>query len=248
VRSQITSPTISLVIPAYNEAALLPRLLTSVHAARERFQGGADSIEIIVADNCSSDDTAAIALAAGCRVVRAEIRCIGAARNAGARSARGRLLCFVDADSQIHPDTFNVIAAHMDRGDIVGGATGVRPERWSVGIALSYALFIPVVAATRIDTGVVFCRRKDFETIGGYDESMKFAEDVRFHVDMWLLGRKRGARLVRASKAKAVFSTRKFNRFGEWHYLPIMFKAPWYLLNRRAGDTLAERYWYKPGR
>lgn len=239
---------ISLVIPAYNEAALLPRLLRSVHVARERFREGADRIELIVADNCSTDDTAAIALAAGCRVTRAEIRCIAAARNAGARAARGRLLCFVDADSQIHPDTFNVIAARMDRPDVIGGATGVRPERWSVGIALSYAMFIPIVAATRIDTGVVFCRRKDFETIGGYDETMKFAEDVRFHVDMWLLGRKRCARLVRASKAKAVFSTRKFDRFGEWHYLPLMLKAPWYLLNRRAGNTLAERYWYQPGR
>ena len=94
----------------------------------------------------------------------------------------------------------------------------------------------------------MFCRRKDFETIGGYDETMKFAEDVRFHVDMWLLGRKRGARLVRASRAKAIFSTRKFDRFGEWHYLPLIFKAPWYPLNRRAGNTLAERYWYQPGR
>jgi glycosyltransferase involved in cell wall biosynthesis len=248
VRSQITSPSISLVIPAYNEAALLPRLLASVHFARELFHGGADSIELIVADNCSTDDTAAIARAAGCHVVRAEIRCIGAARNAGARAARGDLLCFVDADSQIHPETFNVIAAHMSRADVIGGATGVRPERWSVGIALSYAMFIPVVAATRIDTGVVFCRRKDFETIGGYDETIKFAEDVRFHVDLWLLGRKRGARLVRASRAKAVFSTRKFDRFGEWHYLPLIFKAPWYLLNRRAGNALAQRYWYQPGR
>jgi glycosyltransferase involved in cell wall biosynthesis len=248
VRSQITSPSISLVIPAYNEAALLPRLLASVRVAAERFEGGADRIEVIVADNCSTDDTAAIALAADCRVVPAEIRCIAAARNAGARAARGELLCFVDADSQIHPDTFNVIAAHMRSADVIGGATGVRPERWSVGIALSYAMFIPVIAATRIDTGVVFCRREDFETIGGYDETMKFAEDVRFHVDMWLLGRKRGARLVRASRAKAVFSTRKFDRFGEWHYLPLMLKAPWYLLNRRAGNTLAQRYWYQPGR
>jgi glycosyltransferase involved in cell wall biosynthesis len=214
VRSQITSRSISLVIPAYNEAALLPRLLASVRVARERFRYGPERIEVIVADNCSTDDTAAIAMAAGCRVVRADIRCIGAARNAGARAAWGRVLCFVDADSQIHPDTFNVISGHMDRSDVIGGATGVRPERWSVGIALSYAMFIPVVAATRIDTGVVFCRREDFETIGGYDETMKFAEDVKFHVDMWRLGRKRGARLVRASRAKAVFSTRKFDRFG----------------------------------
>ena len=44
------------------------------------------------------------------------------------------------------------------------------------------------------------------ETIGGYDEAMKFAEDVKFHVDLWRIGRKRGARLVRAGKAKSIFS------------------------------------------
>ena len=87
------------------------------------------------------------------------------------------------------------------RPDVIGGATGVKPERWSVGIALSYAMFVPVVAATRIDTGVVFCRREDFETIGGYDETLKFAEDVRFHVDMWRLGRKRGAVTVQRSNS-----------------------------------------------
>ncbi len=86
------------------------------------------------------------------------------------------------------------------------------------------------------------------ETIGGYDEAMKFAEDVKFHVDLWRIGRKRGARLVRAGKAKSIFSARKFDKFGDWHYFPIMAKAPWYLLNQRAGDALAERYWYAPGR
>lgn len=83
---------------------------------------------------------------------------------------------------------------------------------------------------------------------GGYDERMRFAEDVRFHVEMWLLGRKRGAHLVRASSVKSIFSTRKFDKFGDWHYLPILIKAPWYLLSRRAGEGLAERYWYAPGR
>ncbi len=242
------SPSISLVIPAYNEAACLPRLLATVKVARERFRNGADRVEVIVADNGSTDDTVRIASDAGCRVTRAELRCIAAARNAGAAAACGEVICFVDAASQIHPDTFNVVSDLMDRPDVIGGATGVTPERWSPGIALTYAIFVVIVAATRIDTGLVFCRRADFETIGGYDEKMRFAEDVRFHVDMWRLGRKRGAHLVRARSVKSIFSTRKFDKFGDWHYFPILLKAPWYLLSRRAGEDLAERYWYAPGR
>jgi glycosyltransferase involved in cell wall biosynthesis len=239
---------LSLVIPAYNEAAFLPRLLATVKNAREQFRYGADKIEIIVSDNGSTDETIRIATDAGCRIARAEPRCIAAARNAGAAIARGEVICFVDSDAQIHPETFNVVYDFMQRPDVVGGATGVRPERWSVGIALTYAILVVVAAATRLDTGLVFCRRWDFVTIGGYDETMKFAEDVRFHADLWRIGRKRGARLVRASKAKSIFSMRKFDRFGDWHYFPMMAKAPWYLLNQRAGDTLAERYWYAPGR
>lgn len=241
-------PSISLVIPAYNEAAYLPRLLETVRIAKERFRGGADRIEVIVADNGSSDDTVAIALDAGCRVAVASLRRIGAARNAGAAIARGSVLAFVDADNQLHPETFNVIADMMARSDVIGGETGVTPERWSAGIALTYAMLVPMVALTGIDTGVVFCRRADFMAIGGYDEEMKFAEDVRLHVDLWLRGRKRRARMVRATRAKAVYSARKFDQFGDWHYIPIILKAPWYLLNRRAGDNLASRYWYESGR
>ena len=121
-------------------------------------------------------------------------------------------------------------------------------ERWSAGIALTYAMFVPLVWATKIDIGVVFCRRADFETIGGYDGSMKFAEDVKFLIMLRRLGRSRGGRLVRARAIKVIASTRKFDRFGDWHYLTLMAKGPWYLISRRGRDAFADGYWYKPGR
>ena len=244
----MNKPLVSLVIPAYNEGAFLPRLLATVSVACEQFRYGASKIEVIVADNGSTDLTVRVAADAGCRIARARMRCIAAARNAGASIARGDILCFVDSDAQIHPDTFNVVYDLMQRADVVGGASGVRPERWSVGIAMTFAILTALSVTTRLDTGLVFCRRSDFETIGGYDDTMKFAEDVKLHLDLWRIGRKRRARLVRATKAKSIFSTRKFDKFGDWHYFPIMAKAPWYLLNRRAGDTLAQRYWYAPVR
>ena len=242
------TPAISLVIPCYNEAALLPRLLDSVDAARRAFSGGPDRIEVIVSDNASTDDTAAIAVARSCRVVTSTVRRIGAVRNAGAAAARGAIVAFIDADSQVHVDTFNVIAALMARPDVAGGSTGGTMERWSAGIALTYAMFIPIVWATTMDIGVVFCRRADFEAIGGYDASMKFAEDVKFLVALRRLGRTRGSRLVRARAVKVIASTRKFDQFGDWHYLTLMVKGPWYLISRRGRDAFADGYWYKPGR
>lgn len=94
----------------------------------------------------------------------------------------------------------------------------------------------------------MFCRRADFDAIGGYDETLKFTEDVTFLVDLRRAGRSRGARLVRARTAKVIASTRKFNQFGDWHFLAMTVGAPWYLLNRRAGDAFADRYWYRSGR
>ena len=55
---------------------------------------------------------------------------------------------------------------------MLAGATGVYMERWSLGIALTWALFMPMVWLTRMDTGVVFCRKEDFVAIGGYDEQL----------------------------------------------------------------------------
>ena len=236
---------LSLVIPAYNEAHLLPRLLDTIDVARSRYAGGAAAIEVVVADNGSTDQTAAIAEARGCRVARVAKRMIGASRNGGAALASAPVICFVDADMQLHPDTFNAIETAMAQSRVVGGATGVTMERWSAGIALTYASLLPMVWLTRMDTGVVFCRRADFVRVGGYDESRHFAEDVDFLWKLTRLGWSRGQRLTRLRQVKAVASVRKFDRYGDWHYLTMM---PMLLFGtiraRSSGNSMARRYWY----
>lgn len=236
---------LSLVIPAYNEERLLPALLQTITAARERYRFGADAVQVIVADNASTDSTAAVAESLGCEVVRVEERCIATVRNGGARNAVGEVLAFVDADSEIHPDTFNSIEDALDTGRVVAGATGVRLDRMSPGIAATYVLLMPFVWAMRMDTGVVFCRREDFETIGGYDERRSFGEDVQLLFDLKRAGRERGQKLTRLRSVKAVTSTRKFDTFGDWHYftelrrlLPLMMRSP------GATSEFAERFWY----
>ena len=59
------TPRYSVVIPAYNEEKLLGRLLDSLDVARAAY-GNADAIEVIVADNMSTDMTAEIARMRGC--------------------------------------------------------------------------------------------------------------------------------------------------------------------------------------
>jgi glycosyltransferase involved in cell wall biosynthesis len=239
----------SLVVPAYNEARYLPRLLDSVDTARSRHRGGPSAVEVIVADNASSDDTARIAVDRGCRVVGVEKRSIAAARNGGAAAAAGEIACFVDADMRLHPASFDRIDDVLHGGRVVAGATGVRPERWSLGFAATWALMIPFVMATRMDTGVVFCRRADFQAVGGYDESLLFAEDVDLLLRLRRLGRTRGQRLARMRGAKAIASLRKFDEHGEWHYFALVLRVALSRLGRgRGAREIAERYWYRPDR
>jgi glycosyltransferase involved in cell wall biosynthesis len=240
------APTFSLVIPAHNEAELLPRLLGTVDRARSRCPGGATAVEVIVADNASTDATAEIAARRGCRVVEVARRCIGAARNRGAGAASGAILAFVDADIRIHPDTFGAIAAALADGRVVAGATGVRLECWSLGIAATYAAMVPFVWLTGMDTGVVFCPRSDFEAVGGYDERLRAVEDVRLLLDLRRHGRGDGRRLVRLRRVKAVASMRKFDRHGDWHYFRFVPRiALGRLLGSRRADDLVEDYWYR---
>ena len=235
----------SLIIPARNEETLLPCLLRSVDQAKAQYQGGADAIEVIVVDNESTDNTARLAHDQGCRVVREKKRIIAAVRNAGARAAEGELLAFIDADSQIHPDTFNAIETTLRNGNYVGGATGVRLERMSLGIAMAYIVVVSVVLLMGMDTGVVFCLRKDFEAIGGYSEKHLYAEDVQFLWDLRRLGKRRGQRLIRLTAVKALASTRKFDEFGDWHYFRLIARFLGSLLfSKDPMKEFAQTYWY----
>lgn len=245
----MTRPVLSLVVPAWNEARYLPALLDTVDAARAAFREGPGAVEVIVADNGSTDATAAIAAGRGCTVVPVEKRCIAAARNGGAAVARGELLCFVDADTRIHPDTFNAVLAAVEAGRWIAGATGVRLERWSLGIFLTWCLMMAMLVLLRMDTGVVYCRRKDFEAVGGYDEGRLFAEDVQFLLDLRRLGRTRGQTLVRLRRVKALASLRKFDTHGDWHYftqmLPRVVRS---LRDPAAHRDFASKYWYEDER
>lgn len=239
----ITTPDISLVVPAYNEERLLPRLLDSVAVARAQYRGGPDTIEIVVSDNASTDSTSAIAYAAGCRVARVETRRIGAVRNGGAAIATGRVLAFTDADTVIRPETFNAVAGVMDDETCIGGATGWKFERNSWGLAATrFFVQVFVLKPLRVDGGVVFFRREAFEALGGYNATQDIAEDVEFLRRLRKYARPRGQRLqFGLSGVEAVVSTRKWDEHGDWHLFLMPF---WPITKRLTKDQIVEKYWY----
>jgi len=248
-------PHISLVIPAWNEEALLPRLLDTVDEARARYRGGAEAVEVIVADNSSTDRTGDIARERGCRIAEVAKRCIASSRNGGAAVARGEIVAFADADFRIHPETFNYIDKVMESPRFVGGGTGLVMERWSMGIAATWYLIMPLLLLMGMDGGVWFCHRADFEQVGGYDENVRAGEDVRFLAALKRLGRPRRpkerlanrftARRLGIDRAPAIASCRKFDIHGEWHMFRETLRGLFLLMFRRGTiDDLIQRNWY----
>jgi glycosyltransferase involved in cell wall biosynthesis len=232
--------TFSVIVPAYNEAAYLPHLLDSIDAARSDFRGDPDAIEVVVANNMSTDDTAAIARSRGCTVVDVHKRAIAAARNGGAAVAKGAVLCFVDADLRIHRDTFNAIALAMETGRYVGGGSDWVLERQSAGLAVTRFVVRALTWLARVNGGVVFCRADVFRTIGGYNENRRFAEDVEFFLAMRHVAKERGLTTLWSTHTPAIVSTRKFDRHGDWH----MFAMGLWIWRNRSLDKTVDGYWY----
>lgn len=106
-RLPMHSPRLSVVMPVLDGGKPFERVIAAIAASNFR------DFEWIVVDDGSRDDSAALARAANATVVLTGARASGpaAARNRGAAIAQHEILCFIDADCEVHPDTLGRIAA-----------------------------------------------------------------------------------------------------------------------------------------
>lgn len=225
-------------MPAYNEERLLGATLQSIHGAAKPL---GIAYEIVVADDASTDTTAAIAEEAGARVVRVEHRQIAATRNSGAKAALGERFIFVDADTHVSAAVVRAALAAMDAGAVGGGATVRFDEsapRWGhVGIRG----VIGFMRLTRWAAGCfVFCTREAFEAVGGFDERHFAGEEI-----MLSMALKRQGRFV-ILREFVTTSPRKFISRTPWQTLRLTLR----LLLRGMGGVRGARgrestdFWY----
>jgi cellulose synthase/poly-beta-1,6-N-acetylglucosamine synthase-like glycosyltransferase len=166
----------SVIIPAYNAEAVLPRCLQAL----EHQTIPQDQYEVIVVDDGSMDDTAKVADAGGATVISSEHVGPAAARNAGAQLARAEIIVFTDADCEPTPDFLERILEPFD-APVISGARGVylTQQRSLVArfIQLEYEeryQRIAQVEAVRgtvdaLDTSYAAYRRQVFLDAGGFD-------------------------------------------------------------------------------
>lgn len=185
--------TLSVIIPALNEARTLPRLLTQLQA--QEISG----LQIIVADGGSSDDTPALARANGATVVSSD-RGRGLQMNTGAREAQSDWLLFLHADSelpshQLLADALALMRAAMPPSN--GKIAGHFPLKFlRVDSGQHDFFFRYVEGKSRVnrpytingDQGLLIPATY-FHALGGFDESLPFLEDQRIAAKIFSTGR-----------------------------------------------------------
>lgn len=134
-RPYISAGSLSIVLPAKNEAHALAVLLPGL---KQRFP----EAEIVVVDDGSVDETAALCQGLGVEIVRhAYSKGNGAAIKSGARKACGERIVFMDADGQHDPDDISRLLARLDQGyDMVVGARR-RGSQASLGRGIANGLY-----------------------------------------------------------------------------------------------------------
>lgn len=177
---------ISVVIPTWNEAAWLPRLLETL----DRLQG---IDEVIVADNNSSDGTGRIAKRHSARVVSGGLP--GTARNSGAAIAAGDIVVFIDADTLVSQDVVDLLKVHLSNSSIVAVHFRICPITLSKFRRTCYALmdaYFRLLSLVGLSFGVgsfIAVKKRAFEQVGGFNQDVKAAEDLELLRRLSRIGR-----------------------------------------------------------
>ncbi len=206
MRAVSGAPEISVVIAARDAAEVIAVQLDAILA-----QECLHAFEVVVADNGSTDATAAVvdAIAAGdARVRRANAAGragVTYARNAGARAARGEFLVFTDADDLVAPGWLAAVHAALRRTGFA--AARLEHERLNPSWAASWRGYEQVEGLVERPYGpprpyaygtTIAIRRDLHEAVSGWDETLSASEDMDY---CYRVQRDTGAELTFAADA-----------------------------------------------
>ncbi|MCC7355148.1 MAG: glycosyltransferase [Anaerolineae bacterium] len=180
----------SVIVPTYNRADLIPYTIDSVLSQTT------SDWELIVVDDGSTDDTAAVVKRyqdqdARVHYVRQENAGVSAARNRGVANSTGEYLCFLDSDDELLPQKVAQQAGYLDSHQSIGlvasGHLLIDREGQPLAQALPWRSYPRLDLATLASTcpmvpHAVLLRRSWFVRVGGFATSLSGAADH----DLWL--------------------------------------------------------------
>lgn len=181
--------TVSTIITTYNYAQFITAAIESVLTQTRRPD------EIVVVDDGSTDQTAALVAdyaAQGVRYILKENGGAGSARNRGLRETTGELVTFLDADDRWLPDKLERQLAHLARYPAAGLVTGGECQVFEWDQPAFY-LRRPPAGAARLypqvliennigNPSLTLVRRACFDQVGVFDEGLRLGQDW----DMWI--------------------------------------------------------------
>jgi glycosyltransferase involved in cell wall biosynthesis len=235
---------ISIIIPAFNEERLLGASLASIQAAAGAFLRRGWGVEVIVCDNNSTDQTAAIARAAGARVVFEPVNQIARARNGGAAAATGDWLVFVDADSHPSAELFDDVAGQIQNGVCLGGGCTLRMDEPLLVAGLLTKLWNFISRAGRLLAGsFIFCETAAFRELGGFSHELFVGEELEFSSRLKRLAADRQRTIVVLHRHPLVTSARKMRLYTAREHLAFIFRAI-FRQRRTMTSRQASYLWY----
>jgi len=134
----------------------------------------------------------------------------------------------------------------MDSGKYIGGGVArTIYERTSPGIFITHGLLRLRLWIAGISLFLMYCEKKTFDEIGGYNVTMRAGEDFELGIRLKELGKKRGQKFMNIKTAWLAKSARKFDEYGDW----ATFKNPRFTLKAMRNEPEAiHEIWYKERR
>jgi rSAM/selenodomain-associated transferase 2 len=223
---------LSVVIPTFNEEAVIAETLRRIVVSVAPY-------ELIVADGCSADETAARARPYATVLVVSGTR--GAALNRAAMLATGDVLLFLHADTLLPTGAEAAIARALQNAEVIGGAFRLRfdhPGRLATLLA-RHVNFRSSLSNIFFGDQALFVRREIFVRAGGFKEWSVME-------DMEILGRLRPHGRLALLDEEVVTSTRRHRKNGWMKTIGTIWIMT--LLHALGVSGHAMTRWYKPQR